>query len=207
MAKFLETLVKLLELFKYIIPSYDLLDKVSKRKYLEFKSIYNDPYSEEVKNIAKGELEALQFEKLTKIKTRPELISPLSKLITESKNPEQTELDIRSSSSFIVRSSDNFLEIRPEENYEKMNRIFVSMIAYFFLFLSICVLLISVTQENTDIKILLHIFFILLLFFELYLCSLTSYFHSNKRLAKKIILIRNNENLNKRRSWLNILGR
>jgi ABC-type multidrug transport system fused ATPase/permease subunit len=207
-------------IFEFLYSLRGFFNKVSQRKDLKFKArhadlhaIYENPQaSKEIKNSAKGELEALDFEKMHGIKTSPELISPLFKLITESQNPRQTRFDIRRSISFLEKGCDDLLQFRSEKKEEKYWRYFCNFYGSFFLLLCLSVLFIVCfcVLQSVEIKIFMWILFLFLFCLSLIFFSQAAYIHSFKRIQKEIALINNNKNLNKKsklRFWFNNLRR
>lgn len=236
MKEFLETLVKL-EVFKerpglciaiiciftflfqspkiseFINSIYTLCVQRSQRKYLKFKEIYEDPLaSEENKNIAKGQLDALDFEKATGIKASPELVSPLTKLRQNSQNQDQITLHIRRAIRFLEKGYDGLPRIRPEKIVEKCWRFFNNIYGCFFLGLSLSILYAIGFWKIPSVahEICMWILFLVFGFCSFIIFSHTGYVYSLKRIQEEITFISNNQNLNKKnklKSWWNNLRR
>ncbi|NJL53659.1 MAG: hypothetical protein HC930_18530 [Hydrococcus sp. SU_1_0] len=62
------------------------------------------------------------YEELTSIKTIPQLKPLTDQLIEYSQNPAQTKRDLRRSSKYLYKNYDGFLEIRSENENEKVFR-------------------------------------------------------------------------------------
>jgi magnesium-transporting ATPase (P-type) len=192
--------------FEFLDSLCVFLNKVSQGKRLALKAICENPLaSEEIKNSAKGQLDAIEFRNIYGIKTEPQLVNPLLNLINSSRNPKQMKWDIRRSSNFLERGYDDLPEIRSEEISEKYLRYYCNFYGSFFLVLLILFFYIFVYSDlQFKFKILMCILMITIGNSSVMLFYKAGYVHSLKRIKDEVALIRNNKNRNKKsklKSW------
>jgi hypothetical protein len=195
-------LFRLKIIFEFVDSLYGFFDKVSQRKYLKYREMYEDSLTNNTnKNIAKTKIDSFHFEKLYGIYADEKLRVKLIELASYSQD-EKIWRYIRSSRRYFEIDERGLLKIRLENLLEILWRYFLYILAATsFLFTLLCVWLL--VFQNLDFKFLIFITFLMVIFYILTILILfqTSYAYSLKKIKQirksrtKIKLINKNETL------------
>ena len=141
-------LFRLQIIFDFIRSSYDLFDKVSRRKYLKCREICEDSLaSNESKNAAKAKIDSFHFKQLYGIYANEKLRAKLIKLANYSQD-KKIWRHIRSSIRYLTIEKKGLLKIRSQDWLEVLLRYFFYVLAVISLFLTILCLYLLIFSKS-----------------------------------------------------------